>query len=155
VSPLHVVHHAIMGPIMWLIITQCPGGGSYFGPAINSFIHTVMYGYYLATSIGVKFPVAVKQSITVAQITQFFVILTHSLFNIYVNVTRHVPKPTDTLLDTIMGTEQYWPPILSYVELALMILMVYMFSGFFVSAYSGKEGSKGGSKAAAAAGKAE
>ena len=45
VTPLHVIHHAEMGPLMWFIYVTDPGNiNNAFGPMINAGIHTVMYG---------------------------------------------------------------------------------------------------------------
>lgn len=45
VTDLHVIHHAEMGPIMYLVTVLGEGGGAIAtGPMINSFVHFVMYG---------------------------------------------------------------------------------------------------------------
>lgn len=143
VSPLHVIHHAIMGPIMWLIITYAPGGNSYFGPCINSFIHTVMYSYYLFTSLGIKLPW--KQYITQMQIIQFLFIMVHSIYHIAMNILSRGEAggegttKTVGILSLVMGQDTYWPSILAYTEFFLMILMLKMFGDFYKASYENKK----------------
>jgi len=47
VSLLHVYHHVSMSLIWWMIINTAPGGDAYFSAALNSFVHVIMYSYYL------------------------------------------------------------------------------------------------------------
>lgn len=49
VSMLHMSHHAEMAWVMWFLVTQCPGANSFFGPFLNSTVHTFMYAYYALT----------------------------------------------------------------------------------------------------------
>ncbi|KAI0243586.1 hypothetical protein L0F63_004208, partial [Massospora cicadina] len=69
-SLLQSYHHAgaIVG--MWsLIRTSSPG--TWIFVTLNSFVHTVMYAYYILTTLGYKLPG--KRYITYMQIVQFFV----------------------------------------------------------------------------------
>jgi hypothetical protein len=47
VTLLHVYHHASISFIWWMITHTAPGGDAYFSAALNSFVHVVMYTYYL------------------------------------------------------------------------------------------------------------
>lgn len=84
-SHLHVIHHAEMGPLMYLFCSVTAGGQSAFGPMINSVVHFFMYLYYLFSnkpyvlSEGAKR--AIKPCVTGLQIAQFVVILLHSTFH--------------------------------------------------------------------------
>lgn len=118
ISFLHVWHHMVMAPVMWEGVHYFPGGTSAFGPMINSFIHTVMYSYYLLAGLGVRVPRALKQTITSMQLTQFVLIAAHSLF--------HATHPT------------YWPSLLTWTQMVLMVNMLFMFSSFFAAAYCKK-----------------
>mmetsp|Transcript_18823 Transcript_18823/g.75510 ORF Transcript_18823/g.75510 Transcript_18823/m.75510 type:complete len:109 (-) Transcript_18823:2064-2390(-) len=52
VSFLHVYHHITIF-VYWAAITwMAPGSDGYFSLAINSYIHVLMYGYYLLASFG-------------------------------------------------------------------------------------------------------
>lgn len=42
------------------------------------------YGYYLLASMGVKVPKAVKQSVTVVQLTQFGLFFAHALYGLLI-----------------------------------------------------------------------
>mmetsp|Transcript_8247 Transcript_8247/g.13991 ORF Transcript_8247/g.13991 Transcript_8247/m.13991 type:complete len:273 (-) Transcript_8247:1420-2238(-) len=67
---LQVYHHAGIVLIMWgFVVTQCTGGGVVI-LVLNSFIHTIMYTYYLFAAFGYSSPL--KHYLTQAQLTQFF-----------------------------------------------------------------------------------
>ena len=125
ISFLHVSHHAEMGGIMYILVTQAPGGVSYFPPMINSFIHTVMYFYYALTAVGIRVPW--KKYITVGQLAQFVVVMAHAVWQ-------------------LVNFDTAWPAAVSVISFLLMIQMLFMFGDFFTSEYSG------GKAAAAAAG---
>lgn len=122
VSTLHVIHHVIMGPIMWAVVTLSPGGPSAFGPMMNSGVHTVMYFYYFLTGVGVPLPRWIKQNVTTIQIVQFVVGMYHALYH-------------------LLHPDAHWPFTLAVTETLLLILMLYMFGGFFVASYV-RKGSK-------------
>ena len=72
ISFLHVYHHAsTFFPCWWSAVNFAPGGDVWFICALNSAVHVLMYGYYLAASAGVKVPAVIKQSITRVQMIQF------------------------------------------------------------------------------------
>ncbi|XP_023937836.2 elongation of very long chain fatty acids protein 7-like [Bicyclus anynana] len=78
-SFLHIYHHAGMVAVIWTAITYLPGGHGSFVGVINSFVHSVMYFYYMLT---VAFPaikqyVAFKKLVTQIQIVQFFLCSIH------------------------------------------------------------------------------
>merc|ERR1712146_313738 len=75
-SFLHVYHHVAMFLIWWLAVKFCAGGDGIAGPTFNTFVHAVMYTYYLATSFGVKIPG--KRYLTQLQMTQLFSVTMHS-----------------------------------------------------------------------------
>ena len=49
------------------------------------------YGYYLAAASGVKVPKALKQGVTIAQLTQFGLFFTHSMYGLVV-ATDYRPR---------------------------------------------------------------
>jgi len=51
VSFLHVYHHSTIAIIWWVIVRTAPGGDVYYSAALNSWVHVVMYFYYLCSSI--------------------------------------------------------------------------------------------------------
>ncbi|KAK9808113.1 hypothetical protein WJX73_007786 [Symbiochloris irregularis] len=79
---LHVYHHATtFFPCVWAMVNFGPGGDGYFICALNSFVHVLMYGYYLVTCLGYKPPKAIKKSITTVQMVQFALIFAQTLFH--------------------------------------------------------------------------
>jgi len=77
---LHIYHHSTM-PILWWIGTKwLPGGQSFFGVMLNSFIHILMYSYYGLTSFGPKVQKYLwwKKYITMMQLIQFMLAIFHT-----------------------------------------------------------------------------
>jgi len=50
ISFLHLYHHTSIFAIWWIIVFFAPGGEGYFSAMLNSFIHVLMYSYYLWTT---------------------------------------------------------------------------------------------------------
>merc|ERR1719378_216389 len=79
---LHIIHHAIMGPIWFHVIFSITGEHegntqAWFSACANSFIHVLMYSYYLLSSLGV--PLAwFRMPMTTAQMIQFYAVFAHS-----------------------------------------------------------------------------
>jgi elongation of very long chain fatty acids protein 4 len=69
VTFLHVYHHCSIFPIWWLVVFMGPTGDSYFSAALNSFVHVVMYSYYLMATFHIIAPW--KYYITIFQMLQF------------------------------------------------------------------------------------
>ena len=68
---LHVYHHAsTFFPVWWAVMKYGPGGDAWFCCFLNSSIHVLMYGYYLAASCGIKLTL-IKPLITMSQMIQF------------------------------------------------------------------------------------
>lgn len=78
ISFLHVYHHAGMAFGTWTAVKFLPGGHFIFLGTINSFVHVVMYSYYLATSFRMDGPWW-KKYITQLQLVQFCLLLLHDL----------------------------------------------------------------------------
>ncbi|XP_046960923.1 elongation of very long chain fatty acids protein-like [Vanessa cardui] len=79
VSFLHIYHHTGMVMLIWGAVTYFPGGHGTMVGVINSFVHTVMYSYYL---ISVALPKTkellwIKKHVTQIQILQFFLCVVH------------------------------------------------------------------------------
>lgn len=124
VTFLHVWHHTL---IMWswlLVLWVNPGGDAYFGALLNSFIHVVMYGYYLLTAL--KLPCPWKKYVTILQLSQFSVIFVQGWTAIY------------------LGSTPTW---LTLVQQFVMINMLVLFGKFYAESYSKKKGDKGAKKA--------
>lgn len=55
VSTLHVVHHGIMPFSVWMGLKFAPGGHSTFFALLNTFVHIIMYFYYMVAAMGPEY----------------------------------------------------------------------------------------------------
>jgi len=78
VSFLHVYHHFSITWGWYWAINLFPGGDSYFGAMLNSFIHVLMYSYYALALLKISCPW--KRYLTQAQLLQFTVITIYTFF---------------------------------------------------------------------------
>lgn len=82
---LHVYHHATtFFPVWWSVVKYGPGGEPYFCCALNSFIHILMYGYYFASSLGLKAR-SFKPMVTYGQMVQFLCLIIEALYLLVTN----------------------------------------------------------------------
>uniref|UniRef100_A0A8W8I464 Elongation of very long chain fatty acids protein n=1 Tax=Magallana gigas TaxID=29159 RepID=A0A8W8I464_MAGGI len=83
---LHVYHHAAMPFWYWLGAKFVPGGESYLVVSLNSFIHSIMYTYYLLAAFGPSMQKYLwwKKYMTKLQLVQFAWFLLHSIQVLYV-----------------------------------------------------------------------
>lgn len=79
VSTLHIIHHGCMPFSVWLGLKFAPGGHSTFFAMLNSFVHIVMYFYYMIAAMGPKYQKYIwwKRYLTSFQMAQFVLIFTH------------------------------------------------------------------------------
>ncbi|XP_071956125.1 very long chain fatty acid elongase 4-like [Antedon mediterranea] len=94
ISFLHVYHHSTMVMLWWIGVRWVAGGNSYMCATVNTFIHVVMYGYYLLSACGpaVRKHLWWKKYLTALQLAQFVFILLHTLNTLRVNCdVRHRP----------------------------------------------------------------
>ena len=112
---------------LWPVVryTSGMGHGSLAG-VLNGCIHIVMYSYYFLSALGpwIRPYLWWKRYLTVAQMTQFAVILVHQA----------------QLL--IREEECGYPKENAYAFIALMAFFLVTFGDFFKGAYAGKEGTK-------------
>ncbi|XP_069674902.1 very long chain fatty acid elongase AAEL008004-like [Periplaneta americana] len=80
VSTLHVIHHGVMPMSVWFGVKFTPGGHSTFFGFINTFVHIVMYTYYLLAAMGPKYQKFLwwKKYLTTFQMIQFIAIMVHA-----------------------------------------------------------------------------
>ncbi|KAJ3171878.1 hypothetical protein HDU87_008196 [Geranomyces variabilis] len=69
-SLLQSYHHAGAIISMWLCV-RSHATGTWIFVVFNSFIHTLMYSYYVFTTVGIRPPTYLKKTLTRMQITQF------------------------------------------------------------------------------------
>ena len=112
VSFLHCYHHILLIWAWYFVCKVESGGDGYFGAAVNSFIHVIMYGYYTLTLLNIPCPW--KRWITNCQMLQFSLCLTHS---IYVAYKKNLPVE------------------LPMVQAFVMVNMLILFGQFYVKSY--------------------
>ncbi|XP_055597861.1 elongation of very long chain fatty acids protein AAEL008004 [Uranotaenia lowii] len=80
ISFLHLYHHTVMPMISWGATKYYPGGHGTFIGVINSFVHIVMYTYYMMAAMGPQFHKYLwwKKYITDLQMVQFGMAFMHS-----------------------------------------------------------------------------
>lgn len=81
VSYLHLYHHTLMPICAYIGVRYLPGGHGTLLGVINSFIHIVMYTYYLLAAFGPEMQKYLwwKKYLTTMQLVQFSIVFTHSL----------------------------------------------------------------------------
>ncbi|EFA83001.1 GNS1/SUR4 family protein [Heterostelium album PN500] len=110
---LHVYHHSSIFFLWWIGANWTPGGDAYFSAMINSFIHVVMYGYYLLAAL--KIDVWWKRYLTQLQLIQFIINLFSSIYVLY----NDCPFP-------------HW---MFYGMIIYMFSMLFLFGAFYSKAY--------------------
>jgi hypothetical protein len=139
VSFLHVYHHSSILFIWWIVVFYAPGGESYFSAALNSFVHVVMYGYYLWATFapklaegkrpGLLHPGFYRPYITRIQLLQFCLNFSQSCYDLFV-----------------LGDDCKYPRWLIWVLFWYMLTMLGLFGNFYISAYTSKGKGKGKAK---------
>lgn len=81
VSFLHLYHHSMMPVCAWIGTKFLPGGHGTLLGMINSFIHIIMYSYYLVASLGPQYQKYLwwKRHLTTMQMVQFCIIFVHNV----------------------------------------------------------------------------
>ncbi|KAL1116452.1 hypothetical protein AAG570_004925 [Ranatra chinensis] len=79
VSTLHVIHHGCMPMSVWFGVKFAPGGHSTFFALLNTFVHIVMYFYYMVAALGPSYQKYIwwKKYLTSMQMIQFVLIMSH------------------------------------------------------------------------------
>jgi elongation of very long chain fatty acids protein 4 len=113
-SFLHVYHHVAMFLIWWLAVKFCAGGDGVAGPVFNTFVHAVMYTYYLATSLKIHIPG--KKYLTQLQMTQLFSVMSYSVAGIVLDCK--------------------YPHWTQYAQALFLLSLLYLFLAFYRGAYS-------------------
>lgn len=81
VTFLHVYHHTGVAAALWGATKYFPGGHGTMLGLINSFVHAIMYGYYLFTTIAPSYKKSIwwKKYITKLQLAQFVILGLHAV----------------------------------------------------------------------------
>lgn len=117
VSKLHLFHHSIMPINSWVTVKFVPGGHAIFGGVINSFVHLVMYSYYLLSALGpgMKKYLWWKRYVTTLQMGQFMLIFIHMMQTLFIDCG--------------------FPRVYAYFVIFNAVNFLIMFKNFYSSAY--------------------
>lgn len=123
ISFLHLYHHTIMCICPWFILKFYPGGHGCMLGIVNSFVHTVMYTYYLVTLYNPRLRNSVfKKYVTQLQLFQFGFLLFYYMLPIVFPVAGCT-----------------YPKVLLFFFAAQNLIMIILFSNFFIKTYGRKE----------------
>ncbi|KAH8306955.1 hypothetical protein KR044_001653, partial [Drosophila immigrans] len=120
ITVLHVYHHVLMTCVPFWIVRFYGVGGQFATMALlNTFVHTVMYFYYMISAIypGLKGSLWWKKYITIIQILQFFSVMLQSVYILIFNPTCK------------------YPIVFHYMIIILGIVFVAFFTNFYIQAY--------------------
>ena len=72
ISLLHLFHHTIMPISCWLYVRFAPLGQLMFSGFINTFVHIIMYFYYMLRAMGPRYAYIIKwkKYVTAIQMVQ-------------------------------------------------------------------------------------
>lgn len=114
---LHLYHHSIMPICGWIGVKFLAGGHPTLLGVINSFVHIIMYTYYMLSAFGpdIKKYLWWKKHLTTLQIVQFIIIFFHNFQMLFTSC--NFPKPLSVLL--VINAS----------------LFIYMFGSFYVNNY--------------------
>lgn len=113
---LHVFHHSSILMVWWVVMSYLPGGQSWLSSSMNCLVHIVMYAYYALAAIpSMKGKLWWKKYITKFQLTQFVLILIH------------------TLQTGFTGCD--FPVWGVYFLTTYMIMMIVLFGNFYLQSY--------------------
>ncbi|KAF5282864.1 hypothetical protein FQA39_LY17460 [Lamprigera yunnana] len=121
VSFLHVYHHVSTLIMAWLVCKYFPGGMLSFTVMLNSFIHILMYTYYLLSSFGPKVQKkleTIKPKLTMLQLVQLVILFCQNM---------QLLSPTCNI-NNIVG----------YIFLPNVIINIGFFIKFYINNYSKK-----------------
>jgi len=122
VSLLHVVHHGIMPMSVWPGVRFLAGGHASFFGLCNTFVHIVMYLYYMLAAMGPQYQKYLwwKQHLTTLQMVQFVAIMVHAF-------------------QLVLYDDCDFPWKFSYYIGAHAVLFFILFSEFYINNYLNKK----------------
>ncbi|XP_076277733.1 very long chain fatty acid elongase AAEL008004 [Lasioglossum baleicum] len=87
ISTLHVIHHGCMPMSVWFGVKFTPGGHSTFFGLLNTFVHMVMYSYYLLAALGPRIQPYLwwKRYLTGLQMVQFVLVMIHAFQLLFID----------------------------------------------------------------------
>lgn len=117
ITNLHVIHHSIMPIAVWWGVKFTPGGHATFFGILNTFVHIVMYTYYLLAAMGPKYQKYLwwKKHLTTVQMIQFVTVFIHT--------------------SQLFFIECNFPKVIAYIMCFNSIMFLSLFSNFYIQAY--------------------
>ncbi|KAG5318223.1 ELVL1 protein, partial [Pseudoatta argentina] len=87
ISTLHVIHHGCMPISVWFGVKFTPGGHSTFFGFLNTFVHIIMYSYYLLAALGPHIQPYLwwKKYLTTLQMIQFVLVMIHAFQLLFID----------------------------------------------------------------------
>uniref|UniRef100_A0A0C9RVW1 Elongation of very long chain fatty acids protein n=1 Tax=Fopius arisanus TaxID=64838 RepID=A0A0C9RVW1_9HYME len=133
VSTLHVIHHGCMPMSVWFGVKFTPGGHSTFFGLLNTFVHIIMYGYYLLAALGPQMQPYLwwKKYLTALQMIQFVAIMIHAFQLLFIEC--NYPKAF-----------VWWIGLHA-------VMFFFLFNEFYKESYAHSKNSKSRAKSAAMA----
>jgi hypothetical protein len=124
VSTLHVIHHGIMPMSVWFGVKFTPGGHSTFFGLLNTFVHIIMYTYYMLAAIGPQMQKYLwwKKYLTVLQMVQFIMVFFHA--------------------SQLLFIECDFPQVFAWIILLHAVMFYFLFYNFYQQSYKTREDKK-------------
>jgi len=121
---LHLYHHTGMPMISWGCVKYFPGGHAAFIGMVNSFVHIVMYTYYLLAALGPEWQKYLwwKKYITSLQMFQFGICFLHSA--------------------QLLWTDCGFPRWSLFFTLPNAVFFYFLFNDFYQKAYKARQDKK-------------
>lgn len=123
-------YHHVGALLCWWLCCYYKQPAIYQPSAVNAFIHTIMYSYYLASLLGYKWT-SIKPYITSMQLLQFFACGYMAAITYFIPAINSANSIQDLLLDGACMSF-----VIFYIYLAGLI---YLFLQFFVKEYCNKK----------------
>lgn len=118
VTFLHVYHHTVTALFSWGYLKYAPGEQGVIIGIVNSFVHIIMYFYYMISAMGPKYQKFLwwKKYMTTIQLAQFVLILTYMI---------------------IIGAKDCkMPKSLTFFFVVNTIIFLYLFGNFYRKTYN-------------------
>ncbi|KAL5240668.1 hypothetical protein ACI65C_008078 [Semiaphis heraclei] len=124
VSTLHVIHHGIMPLSVWFGVKFTPGGHSTFFGLLNTFVHIIMYSYYMLAAIGPQMQKYLwwKKYLTLLQMVQFIMVFIHA--------------------SQLLFIECDYPKAFAWIILLHAVMFYFLFNNFYQQSYKKREDKK-------------
>lgn len=121
---LHVYHHTMMSLVTWGITKYIAGGQITLIAVFNSFVHIIMYFYYMVAACGPQYQKYLwwKKYITTIQLLQFVFTFFHSL--------------------QVLFYDCGYPKSALFITIPNSLLFYFLFSDFYFKKYNKSTSSK-------------